>query len=174
MIILAIFTILSIFYWILIAIKSYRRNLVLHALQLAKDQNIQTSYTAALYFGDEANFETADAFLKEKTGMTLMENFDLFFNDVCSIDVVFVVKLISLNSNSLAFRDIFNNLWETYLDLDDLKIKDIKHRPVITLKRPTAITLGESEDGSSIHHRGTRHDEKSDNSEETEKFLKEK
>ena len=115
LVIIGVATTLSIFYWFLLIFKSYRRRLVLHALQLAPDQNIQTSYTAALYFGDEANFETADAFLKEKTGMTIMENFDLFFTDVCSLDVVFVLKLISFNSSSLAFRDILNHLWEVYL-----------------------------------------------------------
>lgn len=171
---LAILTLLSTFYWILMAFNSYRRRLVLHALQLAHDQNIQTSYTAALYFGDEANFETADAFLKEKTGMTLMENFDLFFNDVCSIDVVFAIKLISLNSNSLAFRDILNHLWEIYLDIENLKIRDVTYRPIITLKRPPAMILGTSEstatDKTLTKKREIKRENDSDH-EDTKKFL---
>lgn len=171
---LATLTLLSIIYWVLMSFNSYRRRLVLHALQLSHDQNIQTSYTAALYFGDEANFETADAFLKEQTGMTLMENFDLFFNDVCSIDVVFVIKLISLNSNSLAFRDILNHLWEIYLDIDTLKIRDVTYRPIITLKRPPAMILGTSESSSTDKTRPRKREiirENASDHEDTKQFL---
>lgn len=148
--------------WLLMAFKPYRRRLVLNALQFGPNQNIQISYTAALYFGDEANIETADAFLKEKTGMTLNENFNLFFNDVCSVNVVFVIKLISLNSSSLAFRDILNHLWELYLDLDDLKMKDVTQRPVMALKRRPP-------DGEPYRRRPTL-DESADNPEK-EKFI---
>jgi hypothetical protein len=72
--------------------------------------------------------------------MSLKENFDLFFNHVCSVDVIFVMLLIKINSNALAFRDILNNLWDTYLDFgEDLKVKEIQHRPINFVKR-TQVT----------------------------------
>jgi len=69
--------------------------------------------------------------------MSLKENFDLFFDHVCSADVIFIMQLITINSNALAFRDILNNLWDTYLDLgEDLKSKEIQHRLINFIKRP--------------------------------------
>lgn len=133
---LFLLTVCSIFYWLLFTIKPFRRNFVLKALQLSPSQNINTSYTAAYYFGEETNLDLANSFLIDKTGMSLMDNFELFFNDVCSVDVIFTIKLISLNSNNLAFRDILNNLWDHYLDLDDLKLRDVKQRPILPIKRP--------------------------------------
>ncbi len=64
-----------------------------------------------------------------------MENFELFFVDVCSIDVIFAVRLIAFNSNPLAMRDIFNNLWEQYLDLEDMRVNEVKRRPHLAVKR---------------------------------------
>lgn len=128
---MAFLTIASIFYWMLLIITPYRRHLVLHALQLAPNQNIKESYTSAFYFGEDGSYEQVNSFLIDKTGMSLMENFEKFFEHVCSIDVVFIVKLISLNSNSMAFRDILNHLWDTYLNLDELKMKDVTHRPAM-------------------------------------------
>ncbi|CAF0709636.1 unnamed protein product [Brachionus calyciflorus] len=136
LIILSFLSISSIFYWLLIYIKAYRRKIVLNALQIDPEKDINLSYTAAFYFGEEANHQLADSFLQEKTGYTLMENFELFFKHVCSPDVIFVIKMISLNSNSLAMRDLLNNLWDNYLDLEDLKLKGITHRPVNQVKRP--------------------------------------
>ena len=133
---LAVLTTASIFYWLLLTVKSYRRNLVLNALQLGPNQNIQLSYTAAVYFNQETSSETVDRVLRDKTGLDLMGNFNLFFNDVCSIDVVFICKLISLNSSSLAFNDVLNHLWEVYLDLDGGKSKEVAHRPIAPVKRP--------------------------------------
>lgn len=134
--VLIVITIISVFYWLLLLIKPYRRNMVLKALQLSPSQNINSSYTAAYYFGEEATIDVADSFLVEKTGLSLMENFELFFTDVCSIDVIFTIRMISMNSNALAVRDILNSLWDHYLDLEDLKLKDIKNRPIMSLKRP--------------------------------------
>lgn len=127
-------TLISIFYWLLMLIKPYRRNIVLNALQI-KPSDLEQSYTSAYYL-DEASVTTADSFLLEQTGITLMENFELFFDHVCSIDLIFATRLIAINSHKLALRDILNNLWDQYLDIDSIKFRDIKHRPIPAIKRP--------------------------------------
>lgn len=136
LIVLTILTILSILYWLLLLIRPYRRRIVLNSLQLNPKKDLSRSYTAAYYFSEDVTHDLADCFLMEKTGLPLMQNFELFFSDVCSIDVIFVIKMISLNSNSLAMRDFLNNLWDNYLDLDDLKLRGVKHRPCVSIKRP--------------------------------------
>ncbi len=136
---LGLVTILSVFYWLRLIIKPIRKRLVLNALQLDAKKSLNSSYTAAYYLSDDVNLELADDFLLEKTGLTLKQNFDLFFEHVCSLDVIFAIKLIALNSSSLAFRDILNNLWDHYLNLEDLKIRDVKQRPINSVKRPTKI-----------------------------------
>ena len=128
---------LSILYWLLLVSCSYRNRIVYNALQLGEHKR-NTSYTAAYYFTDDANANAIDNFLIDKTGLNLNENFDLFFYHVCSTDVIFAIKLISLNSNNLAFRDILNNLWDHYLDLEDLKHKEVKQRPILNVKRPAS------------------------------------
>ena len=143
LIILAVITLFSIFYWMLLTNKWYRQRLVFNALQLDEKKNLGFSYTAAYYFTDEANIEYIDGMLEEKTGLTLKENFKLFFYHVCSCDVIFAIKLIALNSNSLAFRDILNNLWDHYLDLEDLKVREVKQRPSANLKRPAMAKLSQ-------------------------------
>lgn len=140
LIILTILTILSILYWLLLLIRPYRRRLVLNSLQLNPKKDLNRSYTAAYYFSEDVTNDLADCFLMEKTGLSLMQNFKLFFNDVCSIDVIFVIKMIALNSNSLAMRDFLNNLWDNYLDLEDLKLRGVKHRPSVSIKRPLLIS----------------------------------
>lgn len=135
---LAALTVLSICYWLLLSIKPYRKRLVLNGLQLNSPSKIDASYTAAYYFNEEqTTIDLIDNFFINKTNMSLEENFELFFDHVCSADVIFVMQLITINSNALAFRDILNNLWDTYLDLgEDLKAKDIQHRPINFVKRP--------------------------------------
>ncbi len=129
-------TVISFFYWLLLLAKPYRRRLVLNALQI-NETDIKTSYIAAYYLKSSQvkTFDTADSFLLQNTGLTLMENFELFFVDVCSIDVIFAVRLIAFNSNPLAMRDIFNNLWEQYLDLEDMRVNEVKRRPHLAVKR---------------------------------------
>lgn len=136
LVILSLLTISSILHWLLLVIRPYRRNLVLNCLQLNPKKNLNRSYTAAYYFSEDVTHDLADSFLIEKTGLSLIENFELFFNDVCSIDVIFVIKMIALNSNSMAMRDFLNNLWDHYLDLEDLKLRGVKHRPSLPVKRP--------------------------------------
>ena len=136
LVILSFLTALSIPYWLLLINPSYRSRLVYNALQLDEQKNLDISYTSAYYFTNDASKDVIDSFLIEKTGLNLEENFKLFFYHVCSCDVIFAVKLISINSNSLAFRDIMNNLWDHYLDLEDLKNKEIMHRPIFNVKRP--------------------------------------
>jgi hypothetical protein len=133
---LLISTVMSVFNWLLLSIKSYRRRLVMNALQLDPSQNISRSYMAAYYLGEETTYQVADAFLLEKTGMSLKENFDLFFEDVCNTDIIFTLKMLSLNSNQLAMRDIMNNLWYHYLNLEDVVPREVKQRPLLPLKRP--------------------------------------
>ncbi len=138
MVIIASMTFMSLFYWLIISTKSYRRKYVLDCLQInTNEYQLNSSLTAALYFGSDATVESANTFLLEKTGLDLMENFELFFNDVCSLDLIFAIQIIAINSHQLASRDILNNLWDQYLDLGDSKIKrEIKQRPYISLKRP--------------------------------------
>lgn len=133
---LIIMTILSIVYWLGLLIRPLRRRLVLNALKIGPNHNINVSYTAAFYFGEEPSLEAANNFLSDKTGMNLMQNFELFFDHVCSVDVIFAIKIISLNTNSLAFSDILNNLWDNYLDIDELRMKDVPYRPFKPIKRP--------------------------------------
>lgn len=129
-------TIMSLFYWMLMFVKPYRRSIVLKALQIS-EVDIKSSYIAAYYLeNNETTFDTADSFLLAKTGLTLMDNFELFFNDVCSVDVCFAIRMIAVNSNQLAMRDIFNNLWDQYLDLEELKMNEVKYRPHVVIKRP--------------------------------------
>ena len=85
---------------------------------------------------EEQQMRTIDAFLFEHTGLSLMHNFDLFFDDVCSIDLIFAVKLIALNSTTLASHDIVSMLWDQYLDLDELKAHNVSRRPIAQFKRP--------------------------------------
>lgn len=127
-------TLLSIFYWLLMLVKPYRKNIVLNALQI-KPSDLQQSYTSAYYL-DDASVTTADSFLLEQTGITLMENFELFFDHVCSVDLIFATRLIAINSHKLAMRDILNNLWDQYLDIESIKFKDVKQRPIQAIKRP--------------------------------------
>ena len=130
-------SIVSIFYWLLMLSKSYRRSFVLNCLQISSNEyKLNSSYTAAFYFNEKVTVDDANAFLVEKTGLNLMENFELFFNDVCSLDLIFAIRLIAINSNQLASRDIFNNLWDQYLDLEELKNKKVKQRPYFLIKRP--------------------------------------
>ncbi len=133
----AALSVVSFFYWMLMLARPYRRRIVLNALQI-NETDIKASYIAAYYFKSSQvkSLNTADNFLLENTGLTLMENFELFFNDVCSIDVIFAVRLIAINSNPLAMRDIFNKLWEQYLDLEDMRVNEVKHRPHLSVKRP--------------------------------------
>lgn len=133
---LLVTTTFSIFYWCLLTIRPYRRHLVMQALQI-EDEKITSSYMAAYYFGQDkmTTYEQADGFLREKTGLGLRDNFELFFRHVCSIDVIFALKIIALNSNSLAIRDILNNLWYSYLDLADTQSKLPGQRPVLAVKR---------------------------------------
>ena len=133
---LGLVTLFSVFYWLRLLIKPLRKRLVYNALQLDENKSLNSSYTAAYYLSDDINLELADSFLVEKTGLKLKQNFDLFFEHVCSLDVIFAIKLISLNSSSLAFRDILNNLWDHYLNLEELKIRDVKQRPMNVIKRP--------------------------------------
>jgi hypothetical protein len=136
LVILALMDVISVFYWLLLINRSYRNRIVYNALQLDEHKNLNSSYTAAYYFTQDANKESIDSFLVDKTGLNLSENFNLFFYHVCSCDVVLAIKLISLNSNNLALRDILNNLWDHYLDLEDLKQKEVKQRPILNVKRP--------------------------------------
>lgn len=134
---IGLMTLCSIIYWLIILFKPYRRHVVLKALQISK-ADIKSSFIAAYYLNESNNctFDSADAFLLDKTGLNLMDNFELFFNHVCSIDVIFAVKMISINTNQLAMRDILNNLWDQYLDLEELKTGNVKQRPHLTIRRP--------------------------------------
>jgi hypothetical protein len=140
-IILALITLASISYWLMFIRMENRRNYVLNCLQLDKYKNFIRSYTAAYYLEQNSTtFDLADRFFVEKTGIPLMKNFDLFFRDVCSLDLIFLIKLIELNSHKLTSRDIFNSLWDEYLDLDVMKHKSdtstLQKRPMLHLRRP--------------------------------------
>ena len=136
MFILAVLNVLSIFYWLLLTNRTFRKRLVYNGLQLDEEKNLNISYTSAYYFTSDTSKDLIDNFLIEKTGLSLDENFSLFFYHVCSCDVIFAIKLIALNSNNLALRDILNNLWDHYLDLEDSKSREIKQRPILNVKRP--------------------------------------
>lgn len=128
---------ISTFKWLLMLLRPYRRRIVLNALQISH-VDIRSSYIAAYYLNEdnEATYDSVDSFLMDKTGLTLMENFELFFDHVCSLDVIFAVRMISINTNQLAQRDIFNSLWDKYLDLEELRTSEVKGRPMLTIKRP--------------------------------------
>ena len=134
-------TILSTFHWLLMIIKPYRRRIVLNALQI-NQSDIRSSYIAAYYLheGTEVTYDLVDSFLLNKTGLTLMDNFELFFDHVCSIDVIFAARMIAINTNQLALRDIFNSLWDKYLDLEELR-SEVSGRPMFAIKRPTPCEL---------------------------------
>ena len=139
LIITGVFSIISLCYWCVFFSKAFRRRFVLRALQLSEDeQKIKGSYTAICYLSEEVSVEAVDNFLIEHTGYSLMGNFDLFFQDVCSIDLLFLIKIISINSTPLAARDILNILWDRYLNLEDLKLREPRTRPIVTLKRKTS------------------------------------
>jgi hypothetical protein len=141
LIFLSVSTIGSIVYWSLFFIPMYRRRVVLKLMQFNdRDNNYSNSYTAVYYRNriDETIDNDIDLFMIDKTGMSLMENFDLFFRDVCTLDVTLVINLIGINSNWLAARDILHNLWFHYLDIakeENLSFETIK-RPMMRLKIP--------------------------------------
>lgn len=130
-------TIMSTFNWLLMLFKPYRRRIVLNALQINYN-DIRYSHIAAYYLneGNDVTYDSVDSFLLDKTGLTLMDNFELFFDHVCSLDVLFTVRMISINTNQLAMRDILNSLWDKYLDLEELKATEVKARPMLAIKRP--------------------------------------
>lgn len=132
---LAFVTICSLINWLGFLMKRVRRQFVLRCLQLNKYNNLIRSHTAAYYLNTNVSFDAADQFFLDKTGIKLMDNFDIFFRDVCSIDLIFSIKLIELNSNKLASRDILNSLWDEFLDLEDIRVKQIEKRPVVHIRR---------------------------------------
>jgi hypothetical protein len=142
LIFLLVVTVVSMLHWMLLYSTAYRRRLITHALQLDPGQNISRSYTAAVYLGAETNYQKADAFVHEKTGLSLRENLELFVRDVCSADVVFTLNMLALNSNRLAMRDLVNNLWHHYLNLEDAEPRDLRQRPVLEIKRPERCVDG--------------------------------
>ena len=81
MIFLAMSTIISIFYWLLLCFGQYRRRLVKKALQISTNPNMARSYTVAYLYMDEANddcFNKIDDYLIEKNGLGLLQNFEVY------------------------------------------------------------------------------------------------
>jgi hypothetical protein len=100
---------------------------------------------AAYCFGEQTTYESANKFLFDQTGLNLKENLDEFVHDVCGIDVLFTLKMISINSNQLALRDIFNSLWFQYLNLDKEKSGNLCQRPQRPFTRQKKCTADEDD-----------------------------
>ncbi len=47
-------------------------------------------------------------------------------------------------------RDILNNLWDQYLDIENIKFKDVKQRPIPAIKRPPPYDKAKSIDKEKV------------------------
>lgn len=112
--IIALATIASLIYWSFLLNRRYRRHLVLDILGIKHKIGF---LNFPPYYYDEEEQARDNQYLISKTGLTLSENFDLFFKDVCSVDLVLVLQLIGLNTNTLAKKDILTLLWSEYLNV---------------------------------------------------------
>jgi hypothetical protein len=140
--IIGVLTALSFSYWLLMAIPAYRIKYVKKAMSMQFDKEDQhSSMMSKYYFGaNRATLNDENQFLIDHTGFPLKDNFDMFFNDVCSLDLVLIINLLAMNSNSLVASDLFYTLWYEYLNLEDVEknvkeLMSLDRRPLPTLNR---------------------------------------
>jgi len=128
LVILAFATLGSMIYWLSLVSPWRRRRLVLEAMNLDEHARAKAAGYTDLCGADR------DAWLQNMTGRDVMQNFELFYRDVCTLDVVFVIKLLALNTSGMAARDILQNLWHHYLDLGEQQPPRIS-RPILKLRK---------------------------------------
>ena len=123
-------TLASLIYWSAFLVRPFRKRHVqsLMNFQFHESDKPSTEF-APLYLGesglkvqDEANF------LLSNKGLKLDEQFELFFADVCSLDLILTVKLLAMNSNVMVAKDILTTLWYEYHDINTVqKVVDKTH-----------------------------------------------
>jgi innexin len=123
-------TLASLIYWSAFLVRPFRKRHVqsLMSFQFHENDKPSTDF-APLYLGesglrvhDEANF------LLSSKGLKLDEQFELFFADVCSLDLILTVKLLAMNSNVMVAKDILTTLWYEYLGINTVqKLADKTH-----------------------------------------------
>lgn len=153
-IVLAFFTVSSFAYWSALLNKNYRRNYVLRTMDLNLNETALNEY-----FGhagiNSSSMDEESKLIKQFTCMTPQENFNLFFDHVCSLDVILTIKLLSINTNKLVAKDILNTLWYEYLGITD-KVAQSERRPIPDFLKPdykfNQLKENEDEDVNSLKH----------------------
>ena len=145
LIFLFLVTLTSLLYWIAFLVKPFRKRHIQSLMNFQFDLRDKPSTDfAPLYLGETGSRVQDEAnFLLNNKGLRLEEQFEYFFEDVCSLDLILTVKLLAINTNAMVSKDILTTLWYEYLDINTVQKtvdKKFDRRPLPDFFRQSVST----------------------------------
>jgi hypothetical protein len=139
---LFVITISSIVYWLPLLNGFYRRKHVLSLMNLEFVENDKS------WIGNGKTIvEERQIFSKNVVGngiITDEENFNYFFRNVCSLDLILTVKLLAINTNPMVAKDLLTTLWYEYIGVEKVDA-NVQRRPLPEFHKPK-INVSEIEE----------------------------